>query len=298
MDHRQLVSFVRLAEELHFVQAAKRLRITQSALSQQIAKLEARLGLRLFDRSRRRVALTEAGKIFLEEARKVIRQIDTAETLARRAAQGQIGRLTVAYVEAAPFNILSPIVLAFRRACPEVHLDLVEMITSEQIEALSRGRIEVGLMRPMSDDPALSSVLLQREPYVLAMPESHPLAGAGKVRMSALRDEAFIMTSPAKAQYIEDRFRALFSRHGFRPRIVQEVNQVHAVIGLVGGGLGGALVPRSVSKLKLDGVVFKPLQDHDAPKAEMVAVWRKQDDAPVVKRFVDLARAHAVSARR
>jgi DNA-binding transcriptional LysR family regulator len=282
---------------MHFVQAAKRLRITQSALSQQIAKLEARLGLRLFDRSKRRVALTEAGKIFLEEARKAIRQIETAETLAKRAARGQIGRLTVAYVEAAPFNVLSPIVLAFRRACPEVHLDLVEMITSEQLDALSRGRIEVGLMRPMSEDTALSSVLLQREPYVLAMPESHPLARNGKIRMSALRDEAFIMTAPEKARYIEDRFRALFNRHGFRPWIVQEVNQIHAIIGLVGGGLGVALVPRSVSKLKLDGVVFRPIEDPDAPEAEMVAVWRKQDDAPVVKRFVELARAHALPAR-
>ena len=290
MDHRQLMSFLTLAEELHFVRAAERLHITQSAVSQQIAKLEKQLNVRLFDRTKRKVTLSVAGQIFLEEARKGIRQLETAAAMAGRAAKGQTGRISIAYVDAAPFNILSPLVLAFRQAFPEVHLDLHEMISSEQFAAVLAGRIDVGLTRPMMTDPAIRSLLLQREPYVVVMPVGHPLANSDSIDMADLRHEPFIGTSAEKARYIEERFRDLTRRLGFTRRIVQEVNQIHAIIGLVGGGLGVTLVPQSVSKLKISGVVFKPLKNRNAPEAEMTAIWRANDDSPVVQRFLQIAR--------
>src|SRR5580692_189982 len=223
MDHRQLLSFLTLAEELHFVRAAERLHITQSAVSQQIANLEKQLNVRLFDRTKRKVMLSVAGQIFLEEARKGIRQLETAAAMAKRAAKGQTGRISIAYVDAAPFNILSPLVLAFRQACPEVHLDLHEMMSSEQFPALLAGQIDIGLTRPMMNDPAIRSTLLQREPYVVVMPVGHALANSDSIDMADLRHEPFIGTSAEKAKYIEERFRDLSRRLGFTRRIVQEV---------------------------------------------------------------------------
>jgi DNA-binding transcriptional LysR family regulator len=226
----------------------------------------------------RRVVLTEPGKIFLEKARKALRQIETAAAMARRAAKGQIGRLTIGYVETAPFNVLPPIVLAFRQAYPEVHLELHEMITGEQVEALRSGRIDVGLLRPMWDDASLASFLLQSEPYLVALPAAHPLAMVDSIGVSDLHNEPFLTTSPSKSRYIDTRFRQLFSRLDFRPRVVQEVNQIHAIVGLVSGGLGVALVPASVSKMGLGGVSYRPIRDRDAP---------------IVSRFVDVARKSA-----
>jgi DNA-binding transcriptional LysR family regulator len=122
------------------------------------------------------------------------------------------------------------------------------------------------------------------------MPVGHALANADSIDMADLRHEPFIGTSAEKAKYIEERFRDLSRRLGFTRRIVQEVNQIHAIIGLVGGGLGVALVPQSVSKLKISGVVFKPLRNRNAPDAEMIAIWRANDDSPVVQRFLQIAR--------
>ena len=298
MDHRQMIAFVTLAEELNFVQTAARLHITQSAVSQQIAKLEESLGVRLFDRTKRRVALTEPGKIFLVEALRALRQIETAAAMARRAATGQVGRLTIGYVETAPFAVLPPIVLAFHQAYPEVHLDLREMITSDQVEALRTGRIDIGLLRPMWDDPSLASFVLQSEPYLVALPTAHRLAALASVALEDLRDDAFLTTSPAKSRYIDERFRSLFRRLNLRPRIVQEVNQIHAIAGLVSAGLGVALVPASVAKMGLDGVVYRPLLNPDAPTSQMVAGWRKDDASPVLSRFLAIARKITLTWQR
>lgn len=151
----------------------------------------------------------------------------------------------------------------------------------------------------MFDDNSLRAVLLQREPYVVALPEDHPLARAEALDLGALRDEPFITTSPAKSRYIDERFRSAFRRLGFVPRVVQEVNQLSATIGLVGGGLGVALVPLSVSRLALSGVVYRRLGDRDGPQAEMVAAWRGEGAPPLVGRFVDVAkRAVAVMRER
>jgi DNA-binding transcriptional LysR family regulator len=271
---------------------------TKTAVSQQIAKLEDSLGARLFDRTKRRVALTEPGKIFLGEARTALRQIETAAAMARRAALGQVGRLTIAYVETAPFGALPSIVLAFRQAHPEVHLELREMITGEQIEALRSGRIDAGLLQPMWDDASLASLLLQSEPYLVALPADHPLAAATSVALADLRDEPFLTASSAKSRYIDERFRRLFSRLGFRPRIVQEVNQIHAIAGLVSGGLVVVLVPSCVSKMGLDGVAYRPIRDREAPDSQMAIAWLKDRDAPVVSRFVDIARKTTAATER
>jgi DNA-binding transcriptional LysR family regulator len=290
MDQRQLLFFVTLAEELHFVRAAGRLRITQPALSQQIAHLEDRVGARLFDRTKRHVALTEAGKVFLEEAHSILRQMEIAVRSACRAASGQTGRLTVGFVEAAMLNILPTLVAAVRRALPDVFLILQEMVTQEQMDALHSGRIDIGLLRPMFTDHNLQSVLIFREPYLVALPKEHELARCASIDIAQLRDVPFIVTLPQKRRYLETRFRAEFQRLGFEPRISQEVNQLHGVVGLVGAGLGVALVPRSASRFGLHGVVFKPLRDRKLPNAELIAAWRNDTTNAATRQFIEVAK--------
>lgn len=293
MDQRQLSSFVTLAEELHFVRAAARLGVTQPALSQQIARLEETLAVRLFERTKRRVALTDAGRVFLTDALAILRQFELAAMGARRAAKGQIGRLTIGFVEASPFNVLSRLVSRLSRDLPEVSLVLQEMVTEEQVEALRSGRIDVGLLRPMFNEPDFGRLPLLRESYLVALPVGHPLAEADSVPLSALREERFIVTPARKRRYVEGRFRAAFKRAGFEPQVAQEVNQLHTIIGLVGGGIGVALVPHSVSRLDLEGVVYRPLRDKDAPVAELVAAWSLERETPVLRRFLAIAQATA-----
>ena len=290
MDQRQLTAFVTLAEELHFLRAAGRLRVTQPALSQQIARLEQRLGVSLFQRTRRRVALTDAGQSFLDEATLILRQMELAEEMARRAAAGQIGRLTIGFADAAALNVLPVLASAYTRGHPGVKLILHEMISHEQVEALRAGRIQVGLLRPVFDDENLEKLLLRREPYVVAVAAGHPLAAETTVRLQALRDQPLITTSRVKARYIEGKFRGPFQRAGIKPNVVQEVNELHAILGLVAGGLGIALFPASVTKLTLQGVVYRPLAIEDSPVAELVLAWRKGDDTPTVRDFVKMAR--------
>ncbi|MFC5397029.1 LysR substrate-binding domain-containing protein [Bosea vestrisii] len=293
MDQRQLSSFVTLAEELHFVRAAARLGVTQPALSQQIARLEETLAVRLFERTKRRVALTDAGRVFLTDALAILRQFEQAAMGARRAAKGQIGRLTIGFVEASPFNVLPRLVSRLSRDLPEVSLVLQEMVTEEQVEALRSGRIDVGLLRPMFNEPDFGRLPLLRESYLVALPVGHPLAEADSVPLSALREERFIVTPARKRRYVEGRFRAAFKRAGFEPQVAQEVNQLHTIIGLVGGGIGVALVPHSVSRLDLEGVVYRPLRDKDAPVAELVAAWSLERETPVLRRFLAIAQATA-----
>ena len=290
LDARRLACFVTVAEELHFTRAAARLHLTQSALSQQIARLEAELGIALLIRANRRVALTTAGEVFLDGARATLAQGAQAAEAARRAAQGEVGRLVLAFADAAPLGVLPHLVSRFRTACPEVHLSLVEMLTADAVDAIVARRLDAALLRPMPGTESLARLVLWREPYMIALPAAHPLAAEPAVPMAALREERFVATSPAKARYIDGRLRGALARAGVRPRIVQEVNELTAVAGLVGAGVGVAFLPASATRLAMEGVAYRPLAGRDVPTAEMALAWRKGETAPTVARLVAVAR--------
>jgi len=293
LDPRRLACFVALAEELHFTRAAARLRLTQSALSQQIAKLETELGVALVARGRR-PALTAAGEVFLAGARDTLARAAEAAEAARRAARGEVGRIVLGFADAAPLGVLPPLVSRFRASCPEVHLSLVEMLTVDSVTALGRRQLDAALLRPMPGTEDLESLVLWREPYLLALPAAHPLAASDSVPLAALRDEPFVATSPPKARYIDSRFRGALARAGVRPRVVQEANQLPAIAGLVGAGVGVAFMPESATRLAMEGVVYRPLAGRDVPTAEMALAWRREETAPTVARLVTVARGLAV----
>lgn len=294
LDPRRLACFVALAEELHFTRAAARLRLTQSALSQQIARLEAELGVALLVRSSRRVALTAAGEVFLDGARATLAQAAEASQAARRAARGEVGRLMLAFADAAPLGVLPRLVSRFRAACPEVQLTLSEMLTADAAEAIVHRRLDAALLRPMPATDALETLVLWREAYLLALPAAHPLAAREEVPLAALRDEPFVATSPGKGRYIDGRFRGALARAGVRPRVVQQVDQLTAVAGLVGAGVGVAFMPASATRLAMEGVVYRPIAGRDVPVAEMALAWRRDETAPTVARLVAVARGLAV----
>lgn len=289
MDERELTAFAVLSEELNFSRTARRLGLTQPAVSALIARLEADLGVRLFDRTKRRVQMTSAGTVFLEETERSLHQLSLSRRMARRAAEGKVGRVTVGFVEVAPFNVLPRLIERIAEDLPEVEIVLHEMVTADQIEALEAGRIDFGLMRPMFDTDRFEWSTVYREPFHVALSERHRLAGRGELHYAELLDEALITTPTRKRRYFESRFRRLVSQHGAL-RIVHEVSQIHAIIGLVAGGCGIAFVPRSACVIALPGIVYLPLVEPHAPTSELVAVWRRGEQAKAVIGLADLAR--------
>jgi DNA-binding transcriptional LysR family regulator len=288
MDIPQLKAVVTLAEELHFVRAARRLGITQPALSQRIQRAEAEVGAALFVRSQRRVALSEAGRVFVADARTVVANFDRAVATARRVSQGEIGRLRLGFVENASFHLLPRAASQFRRKHPNCSIELNEMISIEIAEALAAGQLDLGLMRPIEHETDLSTRLVLSEPYAVALAENHPLANAANVWISDIAPLPLIIAAGRKATYLKTRFRPYFLRHGYDLNIGQEVNQLAAIIALVGAGLGYTLLPLSATGLQVPGVVYRPLANDDAPSAELTLAWRSGDTNPLLTAFAKL----------
>jgi DNA-binding transcriptional LysR family regulator len=289
MELRALRYFSALAEELHFGRAAKRLAMTQPPLSQAIGNLERELGVRLFDRTRRRVALTHAGAAFLEEARATLAHATQAIETARRADRGEVGRLAVGYLAATAYSLLPLVLRDFARGFQGVKLELRELTLPQQFEALLRGDIEVGLLRPPVAPAELASETVLSERFVLALPVRHPLCALRRVPAKRLAGERFIMFPRQPGLVFHDLVMDFCLRSGFTPRVAQEANQTHTVVGLVSAGIGVALVPASTQKIALAGVAYRPLREA-TPYAKTAVAWRRADASPVVAAFLDVAR--------
>lgn len=298
MELRHLRYFIAVAEELHFGRAAEQLGISQPPLSQQIQALEEELGVRLFERTNRRVALSEVGRLFLPEARQVLAQLEQAVAVARRAQRGELGELKVGFTSSAPFTSTIPrAIRAFRQACPEVHLDLRELSSRGVAEAVHEGRLQVGVLRPLAPLPEeLVALELFAEPLVVVLPVGHPLAGgADGVRLAELGEEPFVFFPRSFGTGLYDQLLELARAAGFVPRIVQEASEAMTLIGLVATGLGVTVLPASFSRMRIDGVVCRTLLDPGAT----TAVWlvrRRDEDSPLVRRFAELLEREAREA--
>lgn len=292
MEFRHLQYFVAVAEELHFRRAAERLHLAQPALSQQIARLEDELGMRLLERTKRHVSLTTAGAVLLDEARVLLERRERAIAATRRAAAGSTGRLAVGFVGPATYSVLPGLIEAFRRGHPAVDLSLHEHTTAEQLELLAARELDAGLVRLPTATEGLRLVEVLSEPICLALPETHPLAGPPDtpVDVAALADEGFIVVPRSREALVFDRIVALCQQEGFSPRVVQEAQQVHAIIGLVATGMGVALVPDSMRKLRRPGVVYRSLPQGPQARIGTGLAWREDDRSPVVEAFVRTAR--------
>ncbi|QSO51789.1 LysR family transcriptional regulator [Alicyclobacillus curvatus] len=287
MELRHLKYFVAVAEELNFARAADRLQMTQPPLSQQILQLERELGVPLFFRTKRKVELTAAGTVLVNEARTILRQVEHAADLVRLAAGGEIGELSIGFVGSATYDILPVVVREYRRQYKGVHLSLTELSTPMQVLALERGDIDIGVLRPPVPS-GIDSLTVQSADCVLAMPKEHPLAGAASIRLRDTAGFPYVLLSRKTWVGLYDEVVTLCNRSGFTPNIVQEALEFQTVIGLVAAGIGVALVPPSSQNLHARDVIYKSLTDV-APSAAMAIAWRTGDSSALVQNFVAIA---------
>ncbi len=300
IDLRHLRQFLAVAEEKSFSAAARRLGMAQPPLSQAIAKLEERLGARVFLRTSRSVTLTDPGKVLLAEARSLIAQHERALRAVKRSAEGAAGELRIAFVMSVGSAYLPAILRDFRQAMPSVDLTLDELTTTEQVEVLSRGGCDVGLLRPpIFGGEGLTLRTLLEEPLLVALPADHKLAGEEPIALQQLSEEGFIAPPAKLGPGLHAEVVRLCLASGFAPRIVQEARQMQTIVALVAGGLGVALVPRSVTALGLKGLVYRPIRTPvSQPKTDVALAWHPDvlRRRPYLAAFIAAAERAASSA--
>jgi DNA-binding transcriptional LysR family regulator len=295
MELRHLRYFIVLAEELNFSRAAERLQMAQPPLSQQIRALENELGLQLFDRTTRPLQLTPAGQVFLEKTRQVFTQVEQAKVLAKRASRGEIGQLRVGINTSIANSILPDILRTFCDRFPEVEVVLQEQASYQQLQKLCDRHIDVGfvnlhhLQQIDENDDTLSFVSILQEPFVIVLPESHPLAQQTQVSLTALADELFILPPPHLPSGLYDQIVSLCQHVGFSPKVKQEATWMSTVLSLVAGGVGISLLPANAQNLKRTGVVFRLIQEQ-SPIFQMAMVWRRNDSSIILRNFLEIAR--------
>ncbi len=296
LELRQLRYFVTVAEELHFGKAALRLHMTQPPLSQTILAFEQMLGTSLFERNRRFVALTPAGHALLPEARRLLAQAQALPELVRRAAAGEAGRITLAFISSADYSVLPPFLRSYRSAYPGVQITLQEATSDVQVDELLHGRIDCGLMLAPLPDKAraeLDYVKVLAEPLVLALPSGLVTSKqSGPLRLQDVPPLPLIIFPRAIAPSLHDAILACFGAAGLTPVIGQEAIQMQTIVSLVSAGMGIALVPQSVSNLMRPGVEYRALRD-PVPHVETGLAWRRDNDSPVLRGFLDLLRKNA-----
>ncbi len=281
---RHLRCFAAVAEELHFGRAAARLNMTQPPLSRQVQLLEHALGVGLFERTSRSVKLTPAGRAFHAEARRILDLAEGAGLAAKRVARGEAGSVTIGFTAAASYGLLPRLIAAARTEMPGVDLALREMVTADQTEALSSGRIDLGLLRPPVDRRGgAEAVCVARERLLLAVPRGHPLAAGREPAIGDLDRQPLIMYSPVEGRYFYDLIAGLFQAAGVVPDHVQHISQAHTMLALVGAGIGVALVPEAARSLRFEGVVLRPLRLRAKAAAELFAVWRRDNKNPALQ---------------
>ncbi|HEX2658838.1 MAG TPA: LysR substrate-binding domain-containing protein [Polyangia bacterium] len=288
MEHRLLRAFVAVAEELHFGRAARRLHLSQPPLSMQIRRLESDLGTRLFERDRRGVVLTPPGEALLGRARHLLAEAARAKTEVARIASGVAGAFPLAYTAAATHRLLPRMVPLMRARMPDVRLELTEIRSVDQADAIREGRIELGLVCAPVD--ALDLVLhpLTEERLMVALPQQHPLARRSVVRVSELDGEPYVGVRPD----VEPGWAlaALRSVHaaGVRLDVVQETDTKIAMLGLVAARVGLSIVGESMRALGRQGVVYRPLRGVDLRL--VLAALAPHEPTPRAKNFLALAR--------
>ncbi|MGZ4505620.1 MAG: LysR substrate-binding domain-containing protein [Blastococcus sp.] len=289
MELRHLRYFVAVAEELHFGRAAERLYIVQPALSKQIAALEKELGVELFFRTKRHVAMTPAGASLLEDARQVLAQAEGAKLRARLASQGEVGLLEIGFVVPVLYDLLPHMLRVFRASFPDVRLSLHELHSREIVNGLASRDLHIGFSRiPIPHGGESLRVLpLVDEPVLVAMPDRHPLAARGSVALADLADEDLVMITRTEEPELYDAHVSACAAAGFSPKVAHQVDRTHVAVGLVAGGLGMCFVPSSAQLTAHPGVAYRPLTA-PSPRLTFGAIWNADAVAPVLHNFLAL----------
>jgi DNA-binding transcriptional LysR family regulator len=290
MKFRHLEYFVAAAEELNFTHAADRLNVSQPPFSKQIHDLEGELGINLFERHRKGVALTPAGKSFLIDARSILEDCKASIRKAQRINRGEIGELAIGYMSALTHEFLGKALELWRLTAPDIVVDCIEMDCLSQERALLEGRIAVGLLVP-SNRPLLELLqvrLLTKYPVKLALPKSHPYADKPEIPLSLLKEEPFIGLNRMYPNY-GDWLLKICRRFGFNPRIVKEADGAPSALAFVAAGYGLAMVSEPLQKIPAKDVIFRDLPPEDRVWMPVGAVWKPDSlTAPAASKFIDV----------
>jgi DNA-binding transcriptional LysR family regulator len=279
----QLQDFIAVAEEKSFGKAAKRLQMTQPPLSRQIQRLERTIGFAVFTRTSRSVNLTPAGSVFLEEARRIIRLAEAAPLRAHRVALGSAGRVKVGFTAVAALNVFGEWIKHLHEKHPDIDIDLTEMVTSAQIDALQANELDVGLIRGAANSTVLESLLVHAEPLVVALPTTHQLAGLGrKPTLAEIAEFPIVTYGPDPSRYFHELVVSTFHGAGLAPYYAQYVTQVSSQLVLVEAGIGISLVPRSASRLNPRSIAFLEVEDMPDNQVELHGAWRRDSRNPVM----------------
>lgn len=290
VELRHLRYFVAVAEELNFTRAAVRLRTAQPSLSQQIRQLEEELGVTLLDRNRHRVALTDAGRVFLQQAKDILSRVDHAKRLARQAADGFAGELAVGTFASADVRVLPVLRSLVAERMPELRLILHSRYAVEPVSGLRTGKLDVAFMRQPEDTEGLEVIELVREQVVIALPSHHPLARRKKIPIKSLEDMPCIAMERVISPPLYDAVAALFRKARIRTHDVSSADNILGHLQLVREGLGFAVLPESLKELVPSGVTVRPLDCEPVPTVSIVLAYRHGNPSRLVREFVNLVR--------
>jgi DNA-binding transcriptional LysR family regulator len=289
--------FVALAEERHFGQAASNLGISPPTLTNQIQKLEGRLGARLVERrGNTHLELTETGKRFLERARNVLRETAEAETVARQAARGEIGRLEIGFMTVASLSgLIEKCIGSFQKQNPGIEIILRAMVTAEQINAIIERTLDFGFVRAPDNYPTgIEGFIVYRQPMIIALPGDHPLARQKRIKPSSLKDQPFINMSPDLEIGYLKHTEAVGELAGFTPRIVLRAKDMVSILTCVSAGQGVAVVSQAFTRLKMPNVEYREFDTDAPPVASMAFIGRKYEPSPAAKVLLKYMRSFAL----
>jgi DNA-binding transcriptional LysR family regulator len=280
LETGDLAAFTVLAEQLHFGRAAARLHVSQPALSKRIKSLEQKIGGPLLVRNRRGVALTPAGARFYKESRRIVRDLEVVFRAARDAASGELGKLRLGVGMSTVHSLVPRALLKFREACPGVEIEVADMSTLSQIEALIAGRIDVGFVRLPVKHPqvAVRKVLTERLTIATSEKVSAPAT------MKDLQEQPFILIDRSVSATYHDHCISLCDGAGFTPRVVYEASDMFTILNLVSAGIGVSLVPGAARAMHVAGVRFAPIHSKDA-EWDIGMAWNKQLESAIIRKF-------------
>lgn len=275
-----------LAEELHFGRTATRLGIAQPPLSQQIRRLEGKVGHALFSREPGCIALTPAGRELLPAARHALNGLADGLAAARDVGSGRVGRLRIGFAASLALTVLPGLLRTFRERFPAVELVIQEMTTTPQLAALRERTIDIGLLRePPADDAELEFATVLTEPFVAVLPSAHPFAAQHTVRIEQLADCPFVLLPRAVGPPLYDQITSLCIAAGFTPRVAQHAVEWQTVCALVETGLGVSVAPESIRRIRLKGVAFRRIEPNTT-RTRVAVAWRENDSNPLVPRLL------------
>ncbi|HEV2498306.1 MAG TPA: LysR family transcriptional regulator [Terriglobia bacterium] len=297
MDLRHLRYFTAVVEWKGYREASRRIHVAQPAISQTVADLEQELGVKLFSRAKRIAQLTPEGELFYAEALRTLAQAEAAVDTAKRAAKGEIGRLSIAFMGSATYAFLPGLVRAYRALYPGVKLTLQELSPVQQEAAFEKGLIDIGFTRTLTTEQSrtLASRCLYRDPLMAVLPLARQVKNR-RVRIADLANDSFILFHRAGAPGLFDTITRICNEAGFSPWVENEPNLMQTVLTLVEAEVGVSIVPACVRNLRSEGVRFYRLQPDDV-WVELVAAWKKANPSVVLRAFLELIDKNAAQIR-